>query len=131
MIYNTCFPKLHDGGDAVFEINQCSNSQMIHLNGPNVRLVKHIAAVIKYNGAGDKTGANGILCEDPGETNILVVNHGGKHTIDMSLCPNESFRYNPRLNHLNNARGLTPPWGDVPSSSNAIIERYKVDPNAL
>jgi hypothetical protein len=124
-----------DGNGAVFEINECTNSQIIELVGPNVRLVKHIDAVIRYNGHGDTTGARGILCEDPGTTNILVENHGGKHTIDMSLVPvsdnNIENMYNPELNHLNNEKGLTPPWGDAPSSSGAIIERYKVFPISI
>ena len=126
--------KQGNGADAVFEINECSNSQMIQLIGPNVRLVKHIAAVIKYNGVDDKTGAKGILCKDPGTTNILVENYGGKHTIDMSLVPvsdnNIENMYNPELNHLDNQKGLTPPWGDA-SPFDVSVQRYKVDPNAL
>jgi hypothetical protein len=48
-----------DGNGAVFEINECTNSQIIELVGPNVRLVKHIDAVIRYNGHGDTTGGKG------------------------------------------------------------------------
>lgn len=120
-----------NGNGAVFEINECTNSQMIHLTEENVRLIKHKDAVIKYNGLGDTNGANGIFCEDPGTTNILVENHGGKHTIDMSLVPVFGNMYIPQLNHLDNQKGLTPPWGDAPSSSDAIIERYKVFPISI